>query len=95
MQHGGWVYIMSNKPGGVLYIGVTAQLAERVAQHRRGEGSVFCRRYGLDRLVYAEAFADIREAIAREKAMKAWKRAWKVALIERENAAWADLGLVV
>ncbi len=85
------VYIMTNKPGGVLYVGVTADLPARVAQHRRGEGSAFCRRYTLTRLVYAEACADMAAAIAREKAIKAWNRAWKVELIERANPGWDEL----
>ena len=88
---GGWVYIMSNRPGGMLYIGVTAHLAARVDQHRRDAGSVYCRKYGLHRLVYAEAHDTIEAAIAREKAVKAWKRAWKIELIESINAAWDDL----
>ena len=88
---GGWVYIMSNKRDGVLYIGVTSDLPARVMKHKQGEGSAFCRRYGLDRLVYAEQFEDIADAIAREKAMKAWKRAWKTELIETNNPEWSDL----
>jgi putative endonuclease len=88
------VYILTNKPGGILYIGVTADLPARVAQHRRGEGSVFCRRWGLDRLVYAEAFATMEDAIAREKVLKKWRREWKVALIEGANPEWRELGLV-
>lgn len=87
---GGWVYIMTNKRDGVLYIGVTADLPARVMQHRTGKGSAFCRRYGLGRLVYAEPFTDISDAIAREKALKAWKRAWKIELIETVNPAWDD-----
>jgi putative endonuclease len=54
------------------------------------DGSAFCRRYGLDRLVYVEEFPTIEEAIAREKAMKAWKRAWKIELIEKANPEWVD-----
>ena len=88
---GGWVYIMSNKPGGTLYIGVAADLARRVAQHRDGTGSAFCRRYQLHRLVHVEDYSTIEEAIAREKAMKAWQRAWKVELIEAANPTWDDL----
>ena len=88
---GGWVYIMTNKRDGVLYIGVTSDLAVRVHQHRLGKGSKFCRRYGLDRLVYAEQHDDITAAIAREKAVKAWKRAWKIELIEKLNPGWDDL----
>lgn len=82
---------MTNKREGVLYIGVTADLPARILQHRQGRGSVFCRRSGLDRLVYAEPHSDIAAAIAREKAMKAWKRAWKIALIEEGNPQWCDL----
>ncbi len=88
---GGWVYILTNKPHGVLYTGVTADLAARMIQHREGKGSAFCRRYGIKRLVHAEPFERIEDAIAREKAIKAWKRAWKVELIEKENPDWDDL----
>jgi|TARA_R110002012_G_scaffold47992_5_gene125354 putative endonuclease len=90
-----WVYIMSNRRDGVLYIGVTADLSRRIVQHREGKGSAFCRRYGLTRLVYAEEHDSIDDAIAREKAMKAWKRAWKIELIEGVNPAWDDLFDVV
>ncbi len=82
---------MSNKPDGVLYIGVTADLAARIVQHRQGTGSAFCRKYNLRRLVYAERHDTIAGAITREKAMKAWKRAWKVHLIEEINPDWGDL----
>jgi putative endonuclease len=88
---GGWVYIMTNKPNGVLYIGVTADLTARVYQHRTGRGSAFCRKYNLRRLVHAEPYPTIEEAIAREKAMKEWHRPWKVRLIEQSNPAWNDL----
>jgi putative endonuclease len=87
----GWVYIMTNKPFGTLYIGVTSDLAARVWQHRNGEGSEFCKRHGLARLVYAEEHERIDEAIAREKAMKAWKRNWKLRQIMDANPVWADL----
>ena len=87
----GYVYIMTNKPRGVLYIGVTSDLAVRMHQHRSGEGSAFCRKYGLDRLVLVEEYDDIHDAIAREKAMKAWKRDWKIDLVESANPGWADL----
>ncbi|BBC73698.1 excinuclease ABC subunit C [Altererythrobacter sp. B11] len=87
----GWTYILTNKPHGVLYIGVTADLAARMMQHRAGTGSAFCRRYGLRQLVLAEEHTDIATAIAREKALKAWKRAWKIELIERSNPEWRDL----
>lgn len=82
---------MTNKAHGVLYIGVTADLAARVVQHREGTGSSFCRKYGLNRLVLAERHEEIADAIAREKAMKAWKRDWKIELIEKANPEWRDL----
>ena len=90
-----WVYIMSNRKDGVLYIGVTSDLSRRIVQHREGKGSAFCRRYGLTRLVYAEEHDSIGDAIAREKAMKAWKLAWKIELIEGVNPGWDDLFGVV
>lgn len=90
-----WVYIMSNRRDGVLYIGVTADLSRRIVQHREGKGSAFCRRYGLTRLVYAEKHDSIEDAIAREKTIKAWKRAWKIELIEGVNPEWDDLFDVV
>ena len=90
-MHGGWTYILTNRPRGVLYIGVTATLPSRVQQHRNGKGSAFCKRYKLTRLVYAKQHNSIQNAIAREKAMKAWKRAWKIELIEQSNPKWLDL----
>lgn len=91
-MQGGWVYIMTNKPHGVLYTGVTADLPRRVSDHRAGEGSSFCRKFNLNRLVYAEMHDRIEEAIAREKAIKAWRRVWKLRLIQEQNPTWRDLG---
>jgi putative endonuclease len=88
---GGWVYIMTNRPDGALYVGVAANLPARVAQHRAGTGSKHCKKYNLTRLVYAEPYPTIDEAIAREKAIKEWHRPWKVRLIEEMNPLWADL----
>ncbi|MEG8221953.1 GIY-YIG nuclease family protein [Sphingomonas sp. HH69] len=88
---GGWLYIMTNRAYGVLYVGVTSSLPHRAMQHRDGTGSDFCRRYRLDRLVYAERHETIMDAITRAKAVKAWKRAWKVELIESINPKWVDL----
>lgn len=87
----GYVYIMSNVPSGTLYVGVTSAIAARVAQHRAGTGSEFCRDYGLIRLVHVETYDTIIEAIAREKQLKAWKRRWKLNLIGRNNPSWDDL----
>ncbi|WP_238401528.1 GIY-YIG nuclease family protein [Altererythrobacter sp. C41] len=91
MERGGYTYVLTNKPRGVLYTGVTSDIAARMVQHREGRGSAFARRYGLDRLVLIEHHATIEEAIAREKALKAWQRAWKIELIEKSNPGWCDL----
>lgn len=82
---------MTNRPRGVLYVGVTSDLANRIHQHKTGLGSDFCKRYKLTRLVLAEQHETILEAIAREKALKAWQRAWKIRLIEESNPDWSDL----
>ena len=87
----GWVYIMTNAAHGTLYIGVTANLAARITQHREGRGSEFCREHGLIRLVYVERHEEIAFAILREKRMKNWKRQWKLRLIRKDNPAWRDL----
>ena len=84
-MRGGWTYIMTNRPRGVLYTGVTAHLPERLRQHCQGTGSDFCRRYRLTRLVLAEWHDEIEDAIRREKLIKTWKRQWKIELIERSN----------
>ena len=86
-----FVYILASRKHGTLYIGVTNDLGRRLFEHREGTGSKFTREYRVHRLVHAEEFQDIREAIAREKAMKEWKRAWKVQLIESGNPEWNDL----
>lgn len=91
MTKGGYVYIMTNKPFGRLYVGVTATLVARVYQHRIGTGSGHCRKYGLTRLVHIEEYPTIVEAIAREKAMKSRKRRWKTDLISKSNPEWRDL----
>jgi putative endonuclease len=90
-MRGGWTYIMTNRARGVLYVGVTADLAARVARHRQGKGSSFCARYGLTRLVLAEPHDEIDDAIRREKLLKTWKRAWKIELVEAANPTWQDL----
>lgn len=90
-QGGGWVYIMANRYRGTIYVGVTSHLAQRIHRHRAGEGSDFCRRYGLDRLVWAEHMPSIIDAIAHEKRVKRWRREWKFALIETANPNWRDL----
>ena len=91
MKRGGYVYIITNKPKGTLYIGVTSDLMRRMDQHRRKEGSHFAAKYNLTHLVYFEQHLDIREAIAREKQLKKWRREKKIWLIESENPTWTDL----
>ena len=91
MQRGGYVYIVTNRPHGTLYIGVTSNLPRRIFEHREGLHSGFTRQYGLNRLVWYEYFVDIRDAIQRETTMKHWVRAWKIRTIEAMNAEWNDL----
>ena len=88
---GGWVYILTNRPNGILYVGVTSDLVRRIYEHRSGFVAGFTKRYGLKRLVYFECFDDIEAAIQREKRLKKWTRAWKIALIEKDNPDWIDL----
>ncbi len=82
---------MADRYRGAIYVGVTAHLKARVHQHRTGEGSDFCRRYGLNRLGWAERGDDILACIAHEKRIKRWRREWKFALIEKGNPDWCDL----
>jgi putative endonuclease len=88
---GGWVYFMTNRRNGVLYVGVTSNLPQRAFQHRDGVIKGFTKQYGLKALVYFEQFDDIRDAIQREKTIKHWPRAWKVRLIHGMNPEWKDL----
>ena len=90
-QGGGWVYIMANRYRGTIYVGVTSDLADRIAQHRDGKGSAFCAEHALNRLVWAENIEPIDEAIAHEKRLKRWRREWKFGLIEKNNPDWRDL----
>lgn len=85
------VYIMTNRPHGTLYVGVTNDLVRRVWQHREGLQPGFTRKYNLKRLVWCEAHEDIRTAIQREKTMKHWPRLWKINVIEARNPEWRDL----
>ena len=85
------MYIMTNRPNGTLYVGVTANLARRTWEHREGVADGFTKQYGLKRLVYAERHDDIRNAIVRERRLKHWPRSWTVRLIRAANPEWADL----
>jgi putative endonuclease len=92
-MRGGWVYIMTNRPNGTLYVGVTSNLARRVGEHKEGLIDGFTCRYGLKLLVFAEHHEEILRAIQREKSLKHWPRAWKVDLIMTMNPGWEDLSL--
>lgn len=84
------VYILSSRRHGTIYVGVTSDLRARLHQHRTGALRGFTSGYGVVRLVHFEMFGDMYAAIAREKRLKNWRRAWKVALIEKENPFWED-----
>lgn len=86
-----FVYILTNKKGGVLYTGVTSDLPKRIHEHRHKTIEGFTKRYNLARLVHYEAFDDAENAIHREKCIKEWKRLWKIELIEKSNPEWRDL----
>ncbi|HZT88591.1 MAG TPA: GIY-YIG nuclease family protein [Stellaceae bacterium] len=90
-MQGGWVYFMTNRRNGVLYVGVTSNLPKRAWEHREGVVEGFTRRYRLKQLVYLEHHADIRDAIQRERNIKHWSREWKIQLIESQNPDWTDL----
>ncbi|WP_233450959.1 GIY-YIG nuclease family protein [Hanstruepera ponticola] len=86
------VYIMANKPKGVLYIGVTDNIEERVKEHKlKVYPKAFTSRYNCNKLVYFEEFEEGFDAIKREKQFKKWKRDWKIELIEEMNPNWSDL----
>ena len=87
----GYVYFLTNRPNGILYIGVTSDLVRRLHEHRTGAVAGFTKRYGLKRLVYFETYDDIRTAIQREHNIKHWSRTWKVRLILATNPNWDDL----
>jgi putative endonuclease len=86
-----FVYILASKRNGTLYVGVTNDLARRMTEHKSRLVPGFTRKYDVDLLVYFEAFDSILQARAREHALKRWRRAWKIALIEKLNANWRDL----
>nr|VFK25330.1 MAG: putative endonuclease [Candidatus Kentron sp. LFY] len=85
------VYILASQRNGTLYIGVTSSLVRRVWEHRNGLIEGFTSKYRVHRLVYFEQYEDMPAAIAREKQLKGWHRAWKLALIEKMNPDWRDL----
>jgi putative endonuclease len=86
-----WVYIVTNEHDNVLYIGITNDLPRRISEHRTGEIPGFTSDYCCKKLIYYEHCSDVRDAIAREKQLKKWSRAKKVALIATLNPRWGDL----
>ncbi len=86
-----FVYILTNKPRGTLYVGVTNNLVRRVCEHREGTVRGFTKRYGLKQLVYYERYDAPTLAIQREKNIKHWSRAWKLDLVNSANPQWRDL----
>lgn len=80
-----YIYILSNKRNGTLYIGMTNDLERRMFEHKRKLVDGFTKRYGLDKLIYFEQFQDVDYAIKREKQLKNWNRQWKIDLIEKDN----------
>jgi putative endonuclease len=85
------VYILASRRNGTLYVGVTSDLVKRVYEHKQDLADGFTRKYRIHQLAYFELAEDMLSAIAREKQIKKWKRAWKVELIERANPEWRDL----
>jgi putative endonuclease len=90
-MQGGWVYILTNRPNGILYVGVRSDIAWRAWEHRNGVADGVTRRYCLKLLVSAERHEDIRAAIQHEKNVKHWPRAWKIRLIQSANPQWCNL----
>ncbi|MEI2384430.1 GIY-YIG nuclease family protein [Breoghania sp. JC706] len=85
------VYILASKRNGTLYVGVTHDLSRRLYEHANKLTDGFTARYGVSRLVWAEDHALMADAVAREKQIKRWRRAWKIALIEEINPDWRDM----
>jgi len=86
-----FVYMLASKRNGTLYVGVTKDLSRRAWEHKQKQVSGFTKRYGVEILVWFEVHEDINQAIAREKQIKGWNRAWKLRLIEEHNSGWNDL----
>lgn len=84
-------YILSNRPKGVLYVGVTNDLVRRLVEHKGKVVAGFSKEYGTHLLLYFEEYLSILEARARERSLKRWRRAWKIELIEKMNPEWKDL----
>lgn len=90
-----YVYILASKRNGTIYVGVTVNLAKRIAQHKQGAIDGFTKKYNVKRLVHFEGTDDVKRALHREKQLKDWKREWKVSLIEKHNPDWRDLSFTI
>jgi len=88
-----YVYIITNRKNGVLYIGVTNNIQRRIYEHKNKLIQGFSSKYNLFMLVYYEETTDIKSAIEKEKRLKSWKRSWKIELIEKDNPKWKDLSI--
>ena len=91
MERAYTVYILASQRNGTLYVGVTGNLGLRVWEHREGLIDGFTKRYGVKRLVWYERYTEVGQAIASEKRINRWRRAWKIEMIERLNPQWLDL----
>jgi putative endonuclease len=91
----GYVYIMTNKPKGTLYVGVTSDLVKRVYEHKNKLADGFTKKYNLHKLVHYEIFDSIEDAIKREKQLKNWRRDWKIELVTKNNPQWEDLASTI
>ncbi|WP_299368290.1 GIY-YIG nuclease family protein [Winogradskyella sp.] len=89
--HQYYLYMLTNKKNGTLYIGVTNDLERRMFEHKNKLVEGFTKKYNLTQLVYFETYQYVNDAIKREKNMKKWKREWKINLIENNNSNWTDL----
>ncbi len=90
-EHLYFVYMLASRRNGTLYIGVTNDIMRRTWEHKNDLVEGFTKKYGVHILVWYECHEDIHAAIAREKRLKRWNRAWKIKLIEQHNSGWNDI----
>jgi putative endonuclease len=88
-----YVYILTNKPNGVLYTGMTNDIARRYLEHKNKVVKGFTAKYNLDKIVFIQEFDTHQEAFQEERRIKRWRRQWKIELIEKKNPQWKDLGV--
>ncbi len=93
MQNSYYVYMLANNRNGTIYTGVTNDLVRRIYEHKNKLIRGFTEKHTIDKLVYFEETGDVQSALAREKEIKHWKRAWRIALIEKDNPQWKDISL--